>query len=177
MGGTHTVDLIIPGYTSEQRTFAIQGAGVVSLGEILLEQSGLPFYSSILELELFLHPSTSTENGIEYIVEADINSKLIDSNLINIKWTVESGKINSTSGKCISWFIEKDVPFDSQAITATAYVPGYGKIKNSMILSSTEIPEFSFISTTIIFSLFFAILILFIQKKQMKARLPEMSNS
>ena len=123
-----------------------------------------------------LHPPILTENGIEFIVEADINSKLIDSNLIIIKWVVESGELNSTKGKSISWFIENDVPFDSQAITATAYVPGYGKIKNSMVLSSNEIPEFSLISMTITFSLFFAILILFLRKKQMRIEFPEMSN-
>jgi hypothetical protein len=166
IGGTYTIDFSIPGYLSRQRIISIHGAGAVDLNDVLLEQSGLPFYTKSVEIKILIQNSTHNEKGTEYILKADIASEVIDPSLIEVKWFADYGIFNSTYGKCVSLIVPDEASFEDQTIKVTAFIPEYGKIGDSYVLNTTEIPEFNNFTITIIFALSIAITASILRRKE-----------
>ncbi len=166
IGGSHTIDFSIPGYLSRQRIITIYGAGAVDLNDVLLEQSGLPFYSRSVEIKILVQNSTQNEKGIEYILKADITSEIIDPNKIEVKWFADYGIFNSTYGKSVSLIVPYEASFKDQTIKATAFIPEYGNIGSSYVLNTTEIPEFNYYAISIFFVISIAITASILRRKE-----------
>ncbi|KON28139.1 hypothetical protein AC481_02550 [miscellaneous Crenarchaeota group archaeon SMTZ-80] len=166
VGGTHTIDFSIPGYLSRQKNITVHGAGAVDLNDVLLEQSGLPFYSRSVEIKILIQQSTHNEKGIEYILKADIDSEIIDPSLIDVIWYADYGIFNSTYGKCVSFIVPDEASFEDQTIIATAFIPEYGKIGDSYVLNTAEIPEFNNFTVPIIFAISIAFTVGILRRKE-----------
>jgi hypothetical protein len=152
LDGDHTIDFAVPGYMGQQRIAMINDASVVGLDGIILEQSGLPFYSQLIDFTVLVQQPTHSEKGTEFILQANINSEIADPNKVEIKWHSENGLLNSTYGSCVKCIIPDEKSPNEVTVTAMADINQYGKVRQTVLLNSAEIPEFNaFMSITLIF--------------------------
>ncbi|WP_455277463.1 hypothetical protein [[Eubacterium] cellulosolvens] len=161
LGGTHSIDFSIPGYSSEGQIISIYNGGELGL-IVVLEQSGLPFPSSFIEvpsnlLTINIHDVISNEKGTEYIFISYVDPTLIELESVQIEWSSDKGNLNSTEGLCVCWSIPIEIESENCSITSRASIPEYGIIEKRFELNPVNVPEFS--SITLIMLVFIASII------------------
>ncbi|MCW4032434.1 MAG: hypothetical protein NWF08_03470 [Candidatus Bathyarchaeota archaeon] len=150
LGGTHTIDFSIPGYSPEGQIVSIHNGGELGL-IVVLDQSGLPFPSSFIEvspnlLTINIHAATSNEKGTEYVFVSYIDPTLIEPESVQIEWNSDKGTLNSTKGSCVCWSIPIEISSENCSLTSRASIPEYGVIEKRFVLNPVNVPEFSSIA-------------------------------